>query len=72
MWRTQEGIRRYRKTIKAQTIKMRGVVQLVRASACHAGGRRFEPRRSRQCACEFGLLYVQRCKGNMLSSCAVQ
>jgi hypothetical protein len=24
MWRTQEGIRRYRKTIKAQTIKMRG------------------------------------------------
>src|ERR1700680_3648652 len=43
------------KTIKAQSIKMRGVVQLVRASACHAGGRRVEPRRCRQCACEFGI-----------------
>src|SRR5580704_16718819 len=42
-------------------------VQLVIASACHAGCRRFEPRRSRQCACEFGLLYVQRSKGNMPS-----
>jgi hypothetical protein len=46
---------------------MRGVVQLVRTPACHAGGRGFESRRSRQFFESAPHLFVKRHRSNYWS-----
>ena len=38
-----------------------GVAQLVRAPACHAGGRRFEPGHSRHILSKIAIYYQQKC-----------